>query len=815
MLYNIGQELVTQGRYPDAVERLENSAAIFQELGDARMEGFPTLSLANAYNRMGDVEASTTYYERSLTIAEATDDESLKASAYQGLGVITLGKGNLQAVLTHFSRALELYRKLGRRQAEAQVLGNIGATYLRFGDGESALDYLLRAQELSKPEPNPRADANMLGNIAAAYAMVGQTDKALEFANTQLRFWREAGNKSFEASSLQRLASIQEQLGDLGAAAASYESGRALARETRSRQTEGYVLNGLGRVRLRQASIAEALTAAADALAIGREAGLRVVEEDALVTLARAELASGALDAAREHATAAVGLAESIRSTVAGPDLRSGYVRQNYDGYDVLVDVLMRLHRQRPADGFDRQAFGVSERARARTLLDQIAESRSKIREGIDPALLSREQTLRAQLTLRRDDSDERVQSLLMQFRELQNEMRARNPRYASLVQPQVAELDTVQRELLDRDTALVEYALGEERSYAWIVDAKAFSAHELPPRAQIEALARTAPDALRRAQAPDLRTSLQALSDAIIAPLGARIAGKRLAIVTEGALQYIPLAALPGADGRPLLASHEIVSLPSASTLRALRTDATPRAPGRSVFVVGDPVFDGKDPRVRGREAATAAPSAALERSARDSGVATLERLLFTRREADAIASLVPAGRIRKLLDFDASLERITSGDLSAYRVVHFATHGLLNNKHPELSGLVFSLVDPQGRPQNGFLPAYEVHNLRLNAELVVLSACQTALGEDIRGEGLVGLTRAFMYAGTPRVVASLWRVPDSATAALMERFYRALLVEKRSPAEALRLAQQSVRAERRWSAPYYWAGFTPTGAG
>ena len=338
-------------------------------------------------------------------------------------------------------------------------------------------------------------------------------------------------------------------------------------------------------------------------------------------------------------------------------------------------------------------------------------------------------------------------------------------------------------------------------------------TAHELPPRARIETLARRAHDALSRAQSPDLRVALQELGDAIVAPLGARITGKRLAIVTEGTLQYIPFAALPDASGRPLIASHEIVSLPSASTLRALRADAPARAASRSVFVVGDPVFDGQDPRVRRGETPAAAPATALERSARDSGVADLGRLLFTRREADAIASLVPAGRARKLLDFDASLDRVTSGDLSDYRVVHFATHGLLNNKHPELSGLVFSLVDPQGRPQNGFLPAYEVYNLRMNAELVVLSACQTALGEDIRGEGLVGLTRAFMYAGTPRVVASLWRVPDSATAALMQRFYRALLTENRRPAEALRLAQESVRAERRWSAPYYWAGFTLAG--
>src|SRR5262249_33514562 len=154
---------------------------------------------------------------------------------------------------------------------------------------------------------------------------------------------------------------------------------------------------------------------------------------------------------------------------------------------------------QRPADGFDRQAFGVSERARARTLLDLIAESRSNIREGVDPALLSREQTLRARLTLRRNASDDGVESLLIQFRELQNEMRARTPRYAALVEPPVAELATLQRDLLDGGTALVEYALGEERSYAWVVDAATLTAHELPPRGQIDALARRAHDALSR----------------------------------------------------------------------------------------------------------------------------------------------------------------------------------------------------------------------------------------------------------------------------------------------------------------------------
>src|SRR5262249_52645099 len=279
---------------------------------------------------------------------------------------------------------------------------------------------------------------------------------------------------------------------------------------------------------------------------------------------------------------------------------------------------------------------------------------------------------------------------------------------------------------------------------------------------------------------------------------------------VTEGALQYIPFAALPDVDGRPLVAGHEIVSLPSASTLQVLRQEFGARPPAsRALFIVGDPVFDRRDARVRSHAAPPPVGTATMERSARESGVDPLERLYFTRREVDGIAALGRPGDTRALLDFDANLDRLKDAELGAYRFVHLATHGLLNNRHPELSGLVFSLVDRQGRARDGFLPASDVYNLHLNADLVVLSACQTALGGDVRGEGLVGLTRAFMYAGTPRVVSSLWRVPDNATAALMREFYRRMLVDRMEPAAALRDAQLAIRRDARWSAPYYWAGF------
>jgi CHAT domain-containing protein len=187
--------------------------------------------------------------------------------------------------------------------------------------------------------------------------------------------------------------------------------------------------------------------------------------------------------------------------------------------------------------------------------------------------------------------------------------------------------------------------------------------------------------------------------------------------------------------------------------------------------------------------------------------------RLHFSRAEADAITRLAPEGQGLEAVDFLANRTTATSGDLGQYRIVHFATHGLINSQHPELSGIVLSLVDQKGQPQNGFLRLYEIYNLKLNADLVVLSACQTALGKEIKGEGLIGLTRGFMYAGAPRVVASLWRIDDRATAELMTRFYRGMITEGLTPAAALRAAQISMWQEKRWSAPPYWAAFTIQG--
>jgi CHAT domain-containing protein len=432
---------------------------------------------------------------------------------------------------------------------------------------------------------------------------------------------------------------------------------------------------------------------------------------------------------------------------------------------------------------------------------------------------------------------------LSKEYQDVEAQIRKKNPLYAALTQPQPVTVKDVQQ-LLDPKTLLLEYVLGSENSYVFIVAMDSLTVHALPNRVEIEEAARQLRQALSGAPSSGERSQKSAilkLSRMILGPVVGQSRGKRLVIVGDGALEYIPFAVLRATDaGFPLLAEHEIVSLPSASVLALLRRERLNRSqPPKAVAVLADPVFDAKDARLvealheevggllqahsanaavsnakRGSDLPSAELPYRFTRSAADLGFDrrgefSLPRLQYTRREALAIKRASPAGQAMLALDFDASREAAKSPDLRQYRIVHFATHGFLDTKHPELSGLVFSLVNKQGKAQNGFLDLEDIYNLNLPADLVVLSSCQSGLGKEIHGEGLIGLTRGFMYAGASSVIASLWDVDDVATAELMGRMYREIEQHGLTPPAALRQAQLQMWRQRRWSNPYFWAGF------
>jgi len=435
------------------------------------------------------------------------------------------------------------------------------------------------------------------------------------------------------------------------------------------------------------------------------------------------------------------------------------------------------------------------------------------------------------------------IRDLQAEYQDVQAAIRKSSPRYAALTQPSPLTVKQIQEELLDGDSLLLEYALGEKRSYLWVVSNTGLDAWELPSRAAIETQVErvsellTARSVNKRTETPaerrkrieqadaTLPEAARRLSEMVIGPAASVLGGKRLVVAPDGALQRLPFAMLPiPGSSEPLVASHEIVVLPSASALFVLRRELAGRKPAPKMLAVfADPVFDLADPRAAGAGAMLAyAPppesSRILEHLAETgaggaSAGPKIPRLPFTLQEADQILGVAPDRSNLRAVGFEASRAAATSGQLSQYRYLHFATHGYLDTEHPSLSALVLSQIDEKRQPRDGFLRVNDIYNARLSAELVVLSACQTGLGKEVRGEGLMGLTRAFLYAGAPRVVVSLWNVNDRATAGLMTGLYRGMLRGGKRPSAALRDAQLEMRKQKQWESPYYWAAFVQHG--
>jgi CHAT domain-containing protein len=491
--------------------------------------------------------------------------------------------------------------------------------------------------------------------------------------------------------------------------------------------------------------------------------------------------------------------------------------------------VLMALHAREPQKGWDAAALEASETARARSLLEVLTAARADVTADVDPALRTAEEDLalrmeRARVALgevlgrahtpgEADRVERDLEDLRAERERLEARMRASSPRYAALAPAAPLSIAEIRERLLDDSTALVEYLLGEQQSFVWVVSRTEVRSAVLPGRRAVE---RAVKALYRRWSDPaaldDAPIEARALSRMVLGPIAGALGPHRLVVVADGALQQIPFAALPlPGTGRALLESHAVVGSPSASVLAVLRARPPASGPGAALALLADPVLAGTGRQARPDLVASRSPL--LVRSMEDAGLKGLEPLPGSRQEALAIAALLPGDRVLAAFGAEASRATAMGADVARARIVHFATHALLDVRRPELSGIVLSERDPEGRPQNGFLSLADISSLRLSADLVVLSACRTGLGKEVRGEGLVGLTRGFMDAGASRVVASLWKVSDTATAALMARFYRKLLEEHLSPADALREAQRALRKERRTSAPHAWAGFVLEG--
>lgn len=912
-LNNIGGVLARQGKSQDALRSYNQSLLLSQEVGDRRTEAMTLNGIAVLYNSLGKSQEALEYHNKVLPIRRETGDRSGEAVTLNNIGrvhedlgqkhralaffnqslplreavgdragqAVTLNNmarlckdlGEYQKALDYYHRSLELRRAVTDKSGEANTLNGLGALYASLGENQRALDHYEQALSHSRTLNDPQGQAVVLGNMGIVYRKLGEYQKALDCYNESLPHRKAVGDPRGESATLGNIGMVYNALGDKHRALEYYDKALRIAKDVGDRSREGAVLNSIGSVYISLRDYEKALDYENQALALQREVADRQGQATTLSNLAFIEGEMANLIQARAHIEEALTILESLRTSVVSHELRASYFASAQGTYELCVDLLMRLDKQRPGEGHVVAALQASEQTRARSLLELLAEMGAGLREGVDTSLLERERSLQHQINVKAESQmrllgakpsqaqteaiRKEIDALTTEYQTVQANIRRTSPRYASLTQPQPISLKEIQQQVLDSNTLLLEYALGKDRSYLWAVSPTSIMSYELPKRVDVEAAARRVYSLLTARQPvrgeteqqrrervtkadADFAAAADRLSQMLLGPVASQLSKKTLVIVADGALQYVPFGALPtpvisgqspvaSRTARPLLiVDHEIVSLPSASVMSVLRRETAGRkTAAKGVAVLADPVFDKDDDRVRLQAKVQASPETTgkasdaggqlprdrLQQAVREVGVTgergSIPRLPFSRQEADAILAAAPAGAVMKALGFNASRATATSAELQQYRIVHFATHGLLNTEHPELSGLVLSLIDEQGQPQDGFLRLHELYNLSLAADLVVLSACQTGLGKEIRGEGLVGLTRGFMYAGTPRVVASLWKVDDLATADLMKDFYQGMLKDGMRPAAALKAAQVAMLKNKRWQSPYYWAPF------
>lgn len=804
----------TRESYQQAIEKYEAALTMWHNLQDKLMQAFTLHEVGMIYGDVGLYQKAIDSHSRAAALYKEVKVPKGEADVLVNIGWVFGELGDTQNRLAMYDRAAEIYRTVG--EIDPVLISNFASTYAKLGQYQRALEIHLRVLEMRRATDDHLGLGITLRSIGSCYERLGDKQKALDFYNQSLEFMRKAGNHFYTATTLTHLGLVYDSL-DQKEKALDY-----LNQTLKIQQT------------------------------INDRRGIAITS----FHIARLERGRGNLSEARKHIEEALEITEGLRTQVVSQQLRATYFASVQQYREFYIDLLMRLHRENPSQKLIQTAFNASETGRARSLLELLREAGTEIRHGVDPALLERERKLgetiadKAQNQVRllsREHSEEQAKAVAKEIAELttdyeqvQAQIRQASPQYVALVQPMPLALEEIQQKVLDTDTLLLEYSLGEEKSFLWAVTPDSIKTYELPNRAVIDPVARRVYESLTARNASVSRETIEqrrrrleladaeyakaaaSLSQILLGPVAGELKNKRLLVVSDGVLQFIPFAGLPdpvATDSRPLVVDHEVVTVPSASVVALLRQETVNRKPApRALAVFADPVFSDDDPRVSSAQLAHSKlvekdSGADVVRSMTESGLASLRRLRFSRQEADEIVRLAANDTKLAAVDFEANRKLATSAELGQYRVVHFATHGLINNQHPELSGIVLSLVDEKGQPQNGFLRLYDLYNLKLSADLVVLSACQTALGKEIKGEGLVGLTRGFMYAGAPRVVASLWQIDDRASAEFMKRFYDGMLVRKLRPAAALRAAQTSMQKDKRWHQPHYWAAFTIQG--
>ena len=832
-----------------ALATAQDALALWQTTGDNRAIIRSNLSIGTYHLAQNSLEEATSSNETALNLSRSSGFQELEAEALINLGFIEYRKGAWQNVTRFLWDAEKLIDAEGEPFKMTQILSAIAEAYIESGLPETGLPKYQEALEYIRKTNRPRDEVVVRWAIGRAQYFSHKYPEALDTLQQALADAESQEQPVVMAMCHDLLGRTYEATGDRLAALRHLETALELYSDAnntmeiaRTRARIGQIYENSGRFDKARPAYQEALKTF-DALSD------RVNQSATLFALGRLEMNSGNYDTAESLLRKSIDATENMRRMSTSRDLTAAFSATVHDRYEQYIQCLMRNSPGPSASSQTTVAFQTSESARGRSLAELLRVADTNLLSNVDPKLSAQETSLRQLLRVKEDqrvsllartsDEEQRdelkkldadLERLGTQYKNVLAGISTRYPAYKQLTQPQGWDLRRIQEEVIgDNDTVLLEYLLGSPRSYVWAVTRNSITSHALPSREVISNTVQSLYNLLKERPQPETKDKVdqaaRELAQMILFPVTDELNKRQIILAADDALDYIPFQILPAGPNNPepVVAQHDVINVPSASILGELRKEAGRRGVrAKTLAVFGNPIFTAKSGQPdSSKQVASAQTSAdqlkhalrSIEMDRNSADLSTLDRLFYAAQEIANLRDVATEAQTFAASDYDATREQLLKMDFTQFAILHLATHGWLNPKHPENSGLLLSTINRDGKTVNGFVGLQDIYSLRAPVDLVVLSACETGLGKDIRGEGLVGLTRGFMYAGATSVVASLWKVEDEATAELMRRFYIEMLKNGKTPAEALRAAQNSIRQVPEWSAPHYWAGFTLQG--
>ena len=778
-------------------------------------------NLGWSYEVLADVNQAERILEQGLGLSRHLDNKNMAVKFRSTLGRVKYRFGDLQSALENLDEALTFFTDVQRDEIwESHVRQNKALVYLAANANERARIELEKALQLRGVDVDPVGHADTLAQLADLALKTGDPERAGELVQRALEILGEDTAYARTKAELHGIAArMLRTSGDYRAARARHVQAISLYETAAYARGLAEAKTGYATTLAADGEVDTALAELDSALALAEQVADRLLQFRIAVSRGRIQLGNGDPALALESGASALAMSEDVRDTIVDPRLLREFAARQREAADVVVaaavtrDDLRNEFAWRTADDARARYFAASLRQAGLDESRLTGEQRAQYRSLLlmrAARIDERSERLSARETADTSDIDAELTEIVDQIESLQ--ARARSPAAAAV--PTVS-IDDLQARLGPGDVVL-EYYFGEFSSGVWQISRDGFAYHELP---ELDAIAPMLESVLASVRKFSSRRNerLPELSQVLLPPLNrAGAEASHIVIVADGPLHYLPFSILldPGTNyEQPLVESRDVSYLPSVRSLFEL--ESRPTGKGKGIAVLADPVFTRHDDRLgESLETGTASSADALDPLLFQGAAREFPRLAETRKEAAHIAAAAGTAEVATLLGFSANRDAVTRGDLDDFDIVHFATHGKLDPAEPALSGLVLSGLSESGENRAMFLPSQDVATLHLRASLVVLSGCDTGSGRIIHGEGLVGLSRAFFYAGARQVVSSLWRVPDQSTAEFMGYFYEELLANGQDATTALRLAKQQLQQDRRWRNPYFWAPFVVQGS-